>query len=91
MLFRLAEDPHEQHNLAQTHPELCQQAAYYLNEWHDAMMESIAFDTDPLWTVIKEGGPYHAKGQLKKYAERLGRIYEKKACKSSPLRKLFLL
>ncbi|MCZ8515347.1 sulfatase [Paenibacillus filicis] len=71
MLFNLSDDPHEQINLAQTQPELCQKAVYYLNEWHDAMMESMTFDIDPMWTVIKEGGPYHAKGQLKKYVERL--------------------
>lgn len=28
-------------------------------------------DVDPLWTVMKEGGPYHAKGFLKNYGERL--------------------
>lgn len=37
------------------------------------MMETMPFDTeiDPLWTVIKEGGPHHAKGRLEKYIERL--------------------
>ena len=35
------------------------------------MMASMPYDTDPLWTVIKEGGPFHAKGRLRAYAERL--------------------
>ncbi|MGV2806789.1 sulfatase, partial [Clostridium perfringens] len=29
------------------------------------------YDVDPLWTVMKEGGPYHAKGHLPRYIERL--------------------
>jgi len=34
-------------------------------------MMTMQNDTDPLWTVMKEGGPYHARGQLKKYCEHL--------------------
>lgn len=78
MLFNLKEDPHEQRNLAQAERGLCQEAVYNLNEWHDRMMDTMPFDTDPLWTVMKEGGPYHAKGHLQRYVGRLeetGREY----------------
>ncbi|WP_309119909.1 sulfatase [Paenibacillus sp.] len=61
MLFNLKQDPHEQCNLAETHPEICRQAVYYYQQWHDDMMSSMSCDTDPLWTVMNEGGPYHAK------------------------------
>ena len=48
---------------------------YHLNEWHDSMMASMTgstpYDTDPLWTVMKEGGPFHARGHLRSYCERL--------------------
>ncbi|MGG6312764.1 sulfatase family protein [Paenibacillus macerans] len=71
MLFNLQEDEHEQVNVADAHPDICREAVYLLNEWHDQMMRNMAHDTDPLWTVMKEGGPYHAKGQLKQYAQRL--------------------
>ncbi|MBD2871845.1 sulfatase family protein [Paenibacillus arenilitoris] len=71
MLFNLAEDAHEQHNVAKERPELCREAVYLLNEWHDDMMATMPYDVDPLWTVIKEGGPYHAKGNLPRYVERL--------------------
>ncbi|NGP45373.1 sulfatase-like hydrolase/transferase [Bacillaceae bacterium SIJ1] len=71
MLFNIKEDPHEQHNVAQERKDICMKAVYLLNEWHDDMMNSMDVDVDPLWTVMKEGGPYHAKGHLKKYAERL--------------------
>jgi arylsulfatase A-like enzyme len=73
MLFNLREDPHEQRDVAADHRQVCKDAVYYLNEWHDAMMKSMPYDTDPLWTVMKEGGPYHAKGYLKQYIEHLQR------------------
>ena len=71
MLFNIATDPHEQHDVAKAHPEVCHQGAAYLAEWHDEMMKSMSYETDPLWTVMKEGGPAHARGALKAYCERL--------------------
>ncbi|WP_042222965.1 sulfatase family protein [Oceanobacillus manasiensis] len=71
MLFNLAEDPREENNLAAQHKDKCMEGAYYLQEWHDDMMFRTGDDVDPLWTVIKEGGPYHAKGYLKNYGKRL--------------------
>lgn len=72
MLYDISADPYEQHNRAQTEREVCKNAVYYLNEWHDNMMNSMSFDVDPLWTVMKEGGPHHArKDQLPRYFERL--------------------
>lgn len=69
MLFNIKTDPHEQNNLAESNPELCQKAVYLLNQWHDKMMLSMDCDIDPLWTVIKEGGPFHTRGHLKNYIE----------------------
>ncbi|WP_413240624.1 sulfatase [Paenibacillus sp. 1P07SE] len=71
MLFHVKDDPHEQFDVALERRELCQEAVYYLNEWHDEMMSTMPFDTDPLWTVMKEGGPFHAKGHLPAYVKRL--------------------
>ncbi|WP_145408207.1 sulfatase family protein [Paenibacillus xylanexedens] len=71
MLYNLLDDPHEQHNVASEHKDICREAVYYLNEWHDEMMFRSKDDIDPLWTVIKEGGPFHAKGYLKGYIKRL--------------------
>jgi arylsulfatase A-like enzyme len=73
MLFNLQLDPYEQHNVAEAHPDICRDAVYRLNQWHDDMMKSMSYDVDPLWTVIKEGGPYHARGHLRAYCERLAR------------------
>lgn len=73
MLFDLAKDPHEQDDLAPEQPQVCQQAVHLLCQWHDEMMLSMASPVDPLWTVIQEGGPYHVRGQLKRYASHLTR------------------
>lgn len=69
MLFNIEEDPHEQFDVAQQNRSVCWQAVYYLNEWHDSMMKTMPYAVDPLWTVINEGGPFHAKGHLKRYCE----------------------
>jgi arylsulfatase A-like enzyme len=62
MLFDLSADPHEQRDLAAAHPGLCREAAWRLLRWHDAQMARMPQDKiDPLWTVIAEGGPFHAQ------------------------------
>lgn len=78
MLFNLDKDPHEQYDVAAENPDICREAVYTLNQWHDDMMKTMTYDVDPLWTVIKEGGPYHAKGHLRNYCdylEKTGRGY----------------
>lgn len=69
MLFDVEADPHEQTDLAEEHPEVVREGVYYLNEWHDDMMASMDCDVDPLWTVLREGGPLHSRGQLPAYCE----------------------
>jgi hypothetical protein len=69
MLFDIESDPHEQEDLAESNPQACKDAAYLLSRWHDDMMKTMPCPTDPLRTVIKEGGPYHARGMLKDYCE----------------------
>jgi len=81
MLFDLDADPHEQIDLAEKCPELCREGAWRLSRWHEAQMNKIAkvFPndvSDPLWTVIAEGGPFHAlhevgRSPLSHYLKRL--------------------
>jgi choline-sulfatase len=71
MLYHLKQDPFEQEDVADSNLSVRKDAVYYLNQWHDDQMKTMPFDTDPLWTVMKEGGPFHAKGYLKDYALRL--------------------
>ena len=42
-----------------------------LDEWHAEMMRTATHPTDPMWTVMREGGPHHTCGFLPKYLERL--------------------
>lgn len=71
MLYNLKDDPFEQRDVAARHPDVCREAAWLLNEWHDDAMMIAPSDVDPLWTVMREGGPHHAKGFLESYVERL--------------------
>lgn len=71
MLFDIVDDPHEQSDLAEQQPDVCRDAVGRLNAWHDAMMKSMRAEADPLWTVMREGGPYHVRGMLREYCKRL--------------------
>lgn len=68
MLFNLSLDPHEQHDLADARPELVQKAMALLTDWQHAQMLSGTTDVDPLVTVLREGGPFHTRGTLARYA-----------------------
>ncbi len=65
MLFDIENDPHEQHNLADSRPDLAREGLWRLSRWHDEQMHRLARNasdaTDPLWTVVREGGPFHAR------------------------------
>jgi hypothetical protein len=71
MLFNLVDDPHEQHNLAETHPEIVGRAMRILADWHTEMIRTSPGDVDPLMTVIREGGPFYIRGRIPAYIERL--------------------
>ena len=71
MLFNLAEDPYEQHDVKLLYPEICAQGAKIILDWQEAQMLSSDSPTDPMWTVIQEGGPYHTWGHLESYCQRL--------------------
>jgi hypothetical protein len=71
MLFDLGQDPHQQHNLAELEPERVQHALGLLQRWRSEMLAASATGVDPLETVIREGGPFHVRGQLPTYLARL--------------------
>ena len=70
-LYNVKEDPHQLHDLAGERPELCAQGAKIILDWVDEQMKKSQYDTDPLWTVMREGGPEHARGMLESYIARL--------------------
>jgi choline-sulfatase len=71
MLFDLAEDPHEQHDLASGRPDWVNRAMGMLGEWYHEMATTSQYNEDPMMTVLREGGPFHTRGQLPAYLERL--------------------
>ncbi|MCL4508519.1 MAG: sulfatase [Chloroflexi bacterium] len=71
MLFDLDTDPHEQHNLAGGRPDLVARGMALIEEWHCDAMRTATHAVDPMWTVLREGGPFHTRRQLPQYLERL--------------------
>jgi len=81
MLYDLASDPYEQNDVAAEYPDVCRDGAWRLARWHDGQMWKMsqhASDVvDPMWTVIREGGPFHARHEpyeqspLRNYLPRL--------------------
>src|SRR5690606_24591698 len=70
MLFDIENDPHEQNDLANEHPELVARGSALLETWRREMMLASDTNVDPLMTVLREG-PLHASGDLQRYTARL--------------------
>ncbi|MEK6645587.1 MAG: sulfatase [Candidatus Firestonebacteria bacterium] len=71
MLFNTKKDPHEINDLACKNPKIVKKCLQLLDNWHKEMMDSSDIKTDPMDTVIKEGGPWHTRSFAQKYAKRL--------------------
>jgi arylsulfatase A-like enzyme len=84
-LFNLKEDRYEQYNVAKQYPNVVKNAIAILNDWHDEMMGKMNKPHDPMWTVLEEGGPFHANGHLPMYVEErlipTGRVEQAKKLK----------
>jgi choline-sulfatase len=71
MLFNLADDPHEQIDMADERPDLVARAMVFLTDWYQEMAAAALHDVDPMMTVLREGGSFHTHGRLPAYLERL--------------------
>ena len=71
MLFNLADDPNEQHNLAKTESEIVSMGLVYLEQWLTDMKATAISDVDPMMTVLRQGGAFHTRGHLPAYLDRL--------------------
>lgn len=71
MLFNFKNDPHEQSDIAKQQPELVGRAMTMLTEWQMEMMRTSTRSNDPLFTVLKEGGPLHTREGVQMYIQRL--------------------
>lgn len=70
-LFDVEADRHEQHDLAGRHPEVVADALALLGEWGADALARSATGVDPLWLVLRGGGPWHARVDLDQYLGRL--------------------
>ena len=71
MLFDYENDFHMTKNLAEEEPVNVGKGLEMLDEWHKEMMKISSSDIDPMWTVIREGGPEHTRHDLNNYLKRL--------------------
>ncbi|MEQ8840281.1 MAG: sulfatase [Acidimicrobiales bacterium] len=72
MLFDLAADPHETHDLAPAEPDRVREGADRLEAWTREQVPLALGDLgDPMDIVLAEGGPLHVRGALPEYLERL--------------------
>ena len=71
MLFDVANDPHEQNDLAQSETAVVAAASRHLEQWRSTMLRKSPHAVDPIATVLREGGPFHCRGELPAYLDRL--------------------
>ncbi|HZS14561.1 MAG TPA: sulfatase [Candidatus Dormibacteraeota bacterium] len=71
MLFDVANDPHEQHDVAAQRPDLVALAEARLQRWREAMLSASPDGLDPIDTVLAQGGGFHARVDLDAYLQRL--------------------
>ncbi len=76
MLFNLKHDAHEQNDLAEKEPKLVAQAEKMLAEWTKAGIKNNPRGEDPMQTVLKEGGPFHANYKSDGYTAYVKRLRE---------------
>lgn len=75
MLFDVARDPHEQHDLAAA-PDpgavrVLETCRALLGDWTSEQVARSYAPRDPMETILAEGGPFHVRGHLPAYLERL--------------------
>ena len=71
MLFNVAEDPHELDDLTQRRSDLADHGQALIEQWTGEMMSTSQWQSDPMWTVMREGGPYHGREIGQRYLEHL--------------------
>lgn len=87
-LYNLDSDPHQTTDHSDERPDVVGEGMRRLETWHaDRMMEAARGEhggnpeaptglRDPMWTVIEEGGPYHATRRPDKVRRYLDRLRE---------------
>lgn len=83
-LFAIDEDPHQQHDVAEDHPEIVEDLHERMSEWRQQHLE-VTHAPDPLDLIVDGGGPYRYIGR-RQWADRLSSqgLVMPSACGSEP-------
>ena len=71
LLFDVAADPHEQDDVLDAQPAAAAEARTILDTWTAEQLDRTLVAQDPMQTVLDEGGPFHVRGHLPAYLDRL--------------------
>lgn len=71
MLYNIATDPNEQSDLAPDRGDLVKAGSTTLEAWTAQQLDRSFSPIDPMQIVLQEGGPFHTRGQLPSYLNRL--------------------
>lgn len=71
LLFDLNADPYEEHDLSASQADVLQALKARLLDWHARMVERSDTHTDPMVTVLREGGPFYTRDRKAEYAAHL--------------------
>lgn len=70
-LYNLRLDPHEQNDIAQESPAIVDHASSLLANWLREMAQTSHHNTDPIMTILREGGPWYLRGSFQRYLQHL--------------------
>jgi len=78
MLFDVAADPHELDDLTGARPALADHGQALIEQWTAEMLAAGDCPIDPMWTVMREDGPFHdreVRGTYLRHLRNTGRAY----------------
>jgi choline-sulfatase len=71
IVFDVATDPHEQHDLAPQRADVVEERCDLLASWTSDQLARSFAPADPMDIVMAKGGPFHTRGELPAYLDRL--------------------
>jgi choline-sulfatase len=71
MLFDVAADPYEQRNRSVDRADVAARGVSLLDAWEAEGRSRAPAGVDPLWTTMREGGPWHSRVDVDWYFDRL--------------------
>jgi len=70
-LFNVADDPHELDDLTDARADLADHGQALIEQWTAEMLATSDCPVDPMWTVMREDGPFHGREVHDRYLRHL--------------------